>query len=1151
MTRVFMWINTVLISMVLGAAHIFAQSLTPWSGGTQMPDFNGQTYTIHTAEELAWIAAASRTDDFSGKRVLLAADIDLGGSSATPPSWEPIGSATKPFQGELDGANHVIYNLYILSSLLPTGAGLLAECGNAAVVHHLGIAQGQIMTDAASNVGCLTGTNRGQIHHCFNMAHIIAHNGDNIGGLVGSNHGSISYSYNAGIITDGNNHVGGLVGYNHASAVLDNCYNMGYCKGSDHVGALFGKNEAPETNLTMVYFDQQLTRMYATGYGGSDPILTDNTRYAIAKSSDFIGEFSPYYENPENEWRCTAGGYESHPQLVCFANHIASELSVKSVYLDAETVPIMRAEGVGAPSEGNSPRNSIGLERLNSSAFGSGEWYSPSPDVIYISNPKGASALVKRPCGNQEVILTISCGPAVKQVYTIVKGYEAFDAGILNGYYSACWNEEEVKFKEKNNNGKEASGGKDDEQKDGQYSYQYRLIRDTVITAEDGTKTYLPMDTIRLCQEDYNAWAMPTDVPGDYAFRRDVHDVQCKTEWTRSQGRLYLKVRKEFDPGELKEQPDTLYGILPMTTTIQSIQDASGGGEVFHYKWMLKRSEWIVEERTWKPVPEETRNPLYIDGEQVETPSVTYSFDKPGTYTFTRSVREEACKASMTESRNPHVVVVFEAINPGSIESFNRNLCSEECMETIHEIDTVSGGNGIYSYRWLCNGEEIPQSDTTSLPLENILMEAGNTYVFTRQVKDDTGLMDWLNSRGSVSITIYGGYNAGSIEPFDLQVCSDAGVPDEVTALIREEEPAKGSAGSVFTYCWLLYRGSTDTKPFDTLHIDAPILNTAIPLGKYHLTAPVSIFLQRAVKNILCEGEWQVSEGKASWRFGRAEKKTERIVICAGDLPYEYTYTFADGHTKVFRFTRDKELFVAADETHEGCPMDVTLVSEVLPVPAVEVVPEISVCETENNMKIAYTVISGAPERFDLYFPQASKEAGFRDSIGAFLPEEDVIEVPLPKRVPLGPQEVTIRFYTDEDVPEKCKQAKPQKMTFTINLDGYVRRKGEDVVYVDNSGMHTEGELTFVAYQWYRDGVMLSGETDQFLHENPSLDGIYQVEMTTPDGTVYRSCLYAMYPTQGVEEVRSDGRCRKIIENGQLVLVVGDQRYTATGQKIQ
>ena len=232
--------------------------------------------------------------------------------------------------------------------------------------------------------------------------------------------------------------------------------------------------------------------------------------------------------------------------------------------------------------------------------------------------------------------------------------------------------------------------------------------------------------------------------------------------------------------------------------------------------------------------------------------------------------------------------------------------------------------------------------------------------------------------------------------------------------------------------------------------------------------------------------------------------------------------------------------------------MDVKLQSNVLPVPAVEVVPEVSVCETENRLKIAYTVISGTPNRFDLYFPQTSKEAGFRDSIGAFLPEENVIEVPMPKRVPLGPQELTLLFYTDETVPEKCKQASPQKMTFTVGLDGYVRRKGEDVLYVDNSGMHTAGELTFVAYQWYRDGEMLTGETDQFFHEYPSLDGVYQVEMTAPDGTVYRSCLYAMYPTQGTDQVPSDQvQCTKVIENGQLVLVVGDRRYSVLGQKIQ
>ncbi len=1156
-------LHTVLAGMVLWAAHTYAVESAPWRGSIKSPGFNGNTYTITSADELAWVAEQSRTDDFAGKVIRLEADIDLGGTQDAPSSWAPIGSAAMPFQGEMDGNNHVVYNLYMLTSLFPAGAGLFAETGPQAVVHHLGIGQGQIMTDATSNVGGFIGINRGKLHHCFNMMQIIAHAGSHVGGLVGKNSGEIAYSYNAGIITDAGSYVGGLVGTNEATARLSHCYNMGYCKGSDHVGALFGQNAAPEEQLTNVVFDQQLTLVYATGNGANDKILKDNTKYAIEQSAVFTTKQSPFYEDPEKEWHYESAGVWSHPQLLCFKDHPASHVSVKAIWLDTENRPIMRAEGVGAPTESNGPRGAFKLEQMNHSVYGKGNWSSASPDAIYIDKPTSELATVHRPCGNQEVILSVSYDKFVKQIYTVVKGYETFDAGSLGGHVSACWMAEDVGFKDNNKDGKEANGGKDDDQKNERNSYQYRLIRDTVITAEDGTKTFLPLDSVTMCQEDYNSWTMPTDVPGEYAYRRDVHDTQCKTEWTHSQGRLFLTVRKEFDPGELAQKPDTLYGVLPMTTTIRSVQDASGGGEVFHYKWVLKRSEWVVEERTWKPVPEDTRNPLYVNGEAVETPSLTYSFDKPGTYTFTRSVKEESCKSDMLESRNPHVVVVFEAINPGSIETFTRNLCTPLCTDTVQEKDTVSGGNGIYTYRWLCNGEEIPESDTIFLPLEKMPMNAGDSYVFTRQVKDNTGLMGWQTSRGRVTVSVYGEYTAGSIGSFDLQVCTDAGVPDEVTARIREEVPARGDAGSVFTYCWLLYRGSTDTKPIDTLHVDAPVLNTAIPLGGYRLTAPVSLFLRRAVKNALCDGEWQLSDNMASWRFGRVEKNTETVVICAAELPYNYTYTFADGHTQTFRFTEDRQWFMAADETNEGCPKDVKLQSEVLPVPAVEVVPDVSVCETERSLKIAYTVTSGNPNRFDLYFPQASKEAGFRDSIGAFLPEEGVIEVPMPKRVPLGPQELTLYFYIDETaeiepsdgvttVPEKCRQASPQKMTFTINLDGYVRRKGEDVLYVDNSGMHTEGELTFVAYQWYRDGEMLTGETDQFFHEYPSLDGVYQVEMTAPDGTVYRSCLYAMYPTEGINDVQGHNvQCTKVIENGHLVLVVGENRYTVLGQKIQ
>ena len=1122
-SRVFRRINTMLISMVLGALHTFSQGINPWSGGSQMPDFNGDTYTIRTAEELAWIAIESRTNDFAGEKVLLAADIDLGGNGSTPPSWEPIGSAMLPFQGELDGANHVIYNLYILSSLFPTGAGFIAASGNGAVIHHLGIAQGQIMTDATSNVGCLVGTNRGRIHHCFNMAQIIAHNGDNIGSLVGSNHGEISYSYNAGIITDGNNHVGGLVGYNHSTALLNNCYNMGYCKGTDHVGALFGKNEAPESRMTMVHFDQQLTRMYATGYGSADPIITDNTVYAIQKSSDFIGTSSPYYENPEGEWHCTSGGYNSHPQLACFAGHIASESSVKAIMLDSEKLPIMRAEGVGAPEEGNKPRNSIGIERLHNAVYGSGEWYSPSPDVIFIPNPKGATAEVSRPCGNQEVILTLSCGPAVKQVYTIVKGYEAFDAGIVTGNIYACWNDLDVVFKEKNNGGREASGGKDDEQENGEVSYQYMIIRDTISGYdENGTPdAFEPIDTFYMSQPVYKEWAMPTAVPGAYAFRRYVRDTKCKTEWTASkgetgeaEGRLYLHVRKRFDPGDLYEEPDTLYG-LPQSLTIQSKKDASGGGEVFEYIWKMEHAVLDTASQTWKNVQDDTREPLYIGSSRVSTASFDYQFTQPGEYTFRRKVSEATCQALPLECEHAHKVVVYNAINPGKIERFERSLCTPVCTDTIRELVPVSGGNGVYTYRWTCNGVSIPESDTTDFDISHFPMLNGESYVFRREVKDNSGLMDWTASEGEVEIHIYSAYNPGSIDSIDEQVCLGSETIEEIEMHIGNAESASGEGE--FVYCWLLYRGGADPQALDTLRVNAPRLDTTIRLTDYGLSIPVTIFVKRAVQNSRCLTEWQESSHSAIWRLGKAEAVSYPVTVCMADMPYHGTYTLTNGESAAYSFSEAGQSVVIADETEEGCPLEVTLTCQVTKVPVVEVKPVISVCESAATLEIGYRIQEGLPDRYDLVFSEKAEELGLVSIYGGELPSDGPIEVPMPDEIPVTIFDFTVLFYASTASDNECRDIS-HRIQVSVDMDGFVHRKGNDVLFVDNSGKNSDAGLTFTTYQWYLNDELIEGATEQFYYEYLGLNGFYQVEMVGVDGTIYRSCIYEMRPEEGIEE---------------------------------
>ena len=1044
-----------LISMVLGATCTFMEGSSPWNGSTQMPDFNGEIYTIRTAEELAWIASASRSDDFAGKKIVLADDIDLGGTAVTPPSWEPIGSAGKPFRGEIDGANHVIYNLYMLSSLFPQGAGLIAESGSEAVIHHLGIAQGQIMTDATSNVGSIAGVHRGSIHHCFNMAQIIAHNGDRIGGLVGTNYGRIAYSYNAGIITDGNDHVGGLVGHNQASAVLDNCYNMGYCKGSDHVGALFGKNEAPETQLTKVYFDQQLTRMYATGYGAADAIITDNTIYAIAKSTDFIGKNSPFYQVPETEWHCSSGGTWSHPQLACFQEHPASHVSVKAILLDANELPVERAEGVGAPKEGNSPRQPFGLEPIHHTTYGDGAWYSPTPDVIHIPTPTSDRASVHRPCGNQEVILTLTYDRYVKQVYTLVKGYEAFDAGILNDSYSACWNEEGVLLKAQNKGGKEATGGKDDEQDNGSVSYQYMIIRDTIIGHDenDFPNQFEPIDTFYMSQPAYNEWAMPTDVPGEYAFRRYVHDTKCKTEWTASkggtgeaEGRFYLYVRRRFEPGDLYEEPDTIYG-LPQTLTIQSKRDASGGGEMFEYVWKMEHAVLDTASQSWKKVEEDTREPLYIGATKVSTASFEYLFTEAGEYTFYRKVSEKTCHALPQECEHAHKVVVYNAINPGSIDRYERESCSAVCTDTIRETSRVSGGNGVYTYRWTCNGVPIVDSDTTELELGGMILVPGQSYLFRRQVKDTIGLTDWITSDGEVRITV--------LLPNDSCIA-------------------------------------------------------------------------------LC-----------------SKKETKVVTICENDLPYTYQYQYADGHEEEFLFSYDGEALTAHDLTEEGCPYEVTIVCHTTPTPEVEVQPHVSVCQTEGNLAMTFTILEGSPDRFDVRFSERAKEAGCLDIEGAVLPSDGMIRIPLPEGMALGQYAFSVFFYASMG-SDGCKGS-PRTVTFSLDLDGYVFRKGEDVLFVDNSGLHTEEGLTFTAYRWYKNGSLIEGEEGQFYYEHPGLNGYYQVEMTTADGTVYHSCLYEMRTAEGIENSNVQGdnvQCTKVLLGGQLYLMYEGRMYDVRGRVV-
>ena len=1121
---------TILIVALLLTGTVNA---APWTGSTSVPANDGLVYTISTPEELAWIAEESQTNDFSGKVIRLTADLDMGGTQETPPSWKPIGNETFPFQGELDGNIHVVYNLYI-TGLLKT-AGLIAETGAQAIVHHLALAQGQIFTTNVNDVGSFIGINRGHLHHVFNMAQILADKGNRVGGLVGTNEGSIEYSYNTGIITKAGAYVGGLVGRNNAAGIVRWCFNSGYCKGSSNVGSLFGMNELGAT-LEHVYFDQQITRMHASGAGENDPSLV-NSNHAIESTRDVSNAFQ---DNPE--WHLTSTEANiSYPELTCFAGTDVSLISAYYILLDAIKQPTERADGVGMPTKDNERRERFWLCNVTGK---NATWSSDNSAVIKIQY--GTQGEVYRPCGDQEVMLTAKLGNFTKQIYTQVSGYKTFDAGDLIGSYTACWNEVGVVISKKNE-GEVASGGKDDEP-DGYKGYTYKLEYYAVTYDENNNEILTYLDTYTMNQKVYKDWSAPTDIPGKYMFKQWVHDYQCNTEFVESEGKFYLTVCKAFDPGELYEGPDTIYG-LPADISVLSKIDATGGKEHFNYIWKMEHAVLDTSTQSWVSIEDDTREPLYIGSTKVSTASFDYRITQPGEYTFSRKVSEENCNNIPQEAKNNYRVCVFNRINPGSINAFEHQLCTPVCMDTINELDAVSGGNGLYTYRWLCNGEPIANSDSTSFLLDNFPMENDHTYIFQRQVKDNTGLMDWLTSEGQVSVRVYKEYDAGALEIFEGPVCGTGKTIDKVDIHVRETRAANGEPGSELVYCWLLYRGGTDTVLLDTIHHNSALLDTTLSLSSYSLSTPTTLFLQRAVQNLLCQTEWKLSENTIVWRFGKNETKEIAVNICARDLPYAHVYTYKDGHTQSFLFEQANQNFHLTDETEDGCPLEVTLRSQVTPVPMVETEPFVSLCETAGALKLAFKIREGAPDRFDLTFSQSAKMIGFRDSIDAVLPTSGIIEINVPTQLPLGKHSFTIVFYADVSSSEECKKSVLHTIQFSIDMDGFVHRKENEVIFVDNSGKHNDEGLTFVTYQWYKNGELLEGENGQFYYEYNGLNGFYQVVMTGTDGKEYRSCIYDFRPVTPIEDTDADELCRKIIRNGRLLLIVGDKIYNVMGQE--
>ncbi len=186
----------------------------------------------------------------AGPNALTAIANDLSGSytlasSITIPVWDnwtPIGSASMPFNGTLNGnGNTVTYSSYLTSDNI----GLFGAIGTSGTVENLNVNAGII--SCGNNCALLAANNSGTIDNCSASGSIQPNNpyGYQIGGLVATNNGTIKNSHNSASVSGGGI-LGGVAAENVGSnGLIEYCYNTGSVTstaGAYETGGLVGWN---------------------------------------------------------------------------------------------------------------------------------------------------------------------------------------------------------------------------------------------------------------------------------------------------------------------------------------------------------------------------------------------------------------------------------------------------------------------------------------------------------------------------------------------------------------------------------------------------------------------------------------------------------------------------------------------------------------------------------------------------------------------------------------------------------------------------------------------------------------------------------------------------------------------------------------------
>lgn len=165
----------------------------------------------------------------------------------------------------------------------------------------------------------------------------------------------------------------------------------------------------------------------------------------------------------------------------------------------------------------------------------------------------------------------------------------------------------------------------------------------------------------------------------------------------------------------------------------------------------------------------------------------------------------------------------------------------------------------------------------------------------------------------------------------------------------------------------------------------------------------------------------------------------------------------------------------------------------------------VQICPTEPNFSLNYQITRGEVKSYNVLFDQQATGAGFVS--GAIQPSGNQLDFPL-NNAPSGTYkgELTI---TGKSV---CVDIRKVPITVTVNIDSkyLMAQKWNNVIALYNKDHNLPYGYTYTAYQWYKNGVPMVGETNAYIYLGSGIqfdpNDKYSLMLTRTDGVTFRTC---------------------------------------------